>query len=262
MWHAANIQINEFIALMKEAGEKVINVYNQEQENWEINFKTDMSPLTMADKVSNKTICSFLKKKYPEFPVISEENKEIPYSIRKNYTLMWLVDPLDGTKEFIKRNGEFTINIALIEGTEPTFGIVYIPVTGIIYYAIKGAGAYKIENHNLKQIKVKSFKLNDKGLGVVASRSHNNEETKTFIEKLNAPEIINRGSSLKFLMIAEGTAHLYPRLGPTMEWDTAAAQIIVEEAGGKVIDFESEQKLYYNKSNLLNPDFLVMGNKL
>ena len=167
----------------------------------------------------------------------------------------WLIDPLDGTKEFIKRNGEFTVNIALIHHHQPILGVVQTPVTADLYSAIKASGAQK----NGQMIQCASFDLHQSGLKVVASRSHLNTETQVFLDNLIKPEILSKGSSLKLLMVAEGEAHLYPRFAPTMEWDTAAAQIIVEEAGGKVLIQNSQIPVNYNKENLLNPYFLVQG---
>jgi 3'(2'), 5'-bisphosphate nucleotidase len=166
-----------------------------------------------------------------------------------------MIDPLDGTKEFIKRNGEFTVNIALIHHHQPIIGVVQTPVTDDLYSAIKASGAQK----NGQMIQSASFDLNQSGLKVVASRSHLNPETQVFLDTLIKPKILSKGSSLKLLMVAEGAAHLYPRFAPTMEWDTAAAQIIVEEAGGKVVIQNSRIPVNYNKENLLNPYFLVQG---
>jgi len=195
-----------------------------------------------------------------KYPIISEENKAIDYSKRKDFEYAWLVDPLDGTKEFIKRNGEFTVNIALIHKNEVVMGIVYTPVTDDLYYAAKGEGAFFVKNGATTQLQAAQFKMTDANLGVVCSRSHLNEDTQAFVDALNKPTLVATGSSLKFLILAKGEAHLYPRIAPTMEWDTGAAQIILEEAGGEVLQYGKTTSLAYNKENLLNPYFIASGN--
>ena len=242
-----------------DASEAILQIYNEEK-NFEVVQKSDESPLTIADKKSNQIICDGLLKLAPEIPIISEENKEIAYSKRKNFEYAWLVDPLDGTKEFIKRNGDFTVNIALLHLEKTILGVVYIPCTHEIYWAIKGQGAYVQSNGEVAQLKAPKFQMADEGLGVVCSRSHLNDKTANFIDKMNQPYKVSRGSSLKFLILAKGEAHVYPRLAPTMEWDTGAAQIILEEAGGCVISEATKKPLVYNKENLLNPHFIAYGN--
>lgn len=256
---AANIIISELISIAKKAGAEILQVYESGTENWDISFKGDSSPLTIADKLSNDIINEELVKLFPEIPIISEENKEISYQIRKNFNLFWLIDPLDGTKEFINRNGEFTVNIALIQDHSPVGGIVYVPVQEKMYYAQKGLGAFIIEKGNKKQIEAAAFSKDQKKIRIVASRSHMNRETTKFISQFEEAEITSIGSSLKLLLIAEGKAHIYPRLGPTMEWDTAAAHAIVNEAGGRVFRYDKEIDLEYNKENMLNPYFITMG---
>lgn len=249
--------IQDLCHIAREAGKEILRIYN-ETEGVEVEKKADNSPLTIADKAANKIICDGLNKMMPQIPIISEENKQIPYSERKNFSYAWMVDPLDGTKEFIKRNGEFTVNIALLRHGSPVAGVVYVPVSGDCYYAIKDMGAFLIDHEgNKKKLSCNSFSRKDKGIRVVASRSHLNPETEAFMNGLNAPETVAKGSSLKFLVLASGNAELYPRLAPTMEWDTAAAHIILEEAGGSVVQFENGQPLEYNKENLLNPHFLA-----
>ncbi len=186
---------------------------------------------------------------------MSEENKEIGYEIRKDWDYYWCIDPIDGTKEFIKKNGEFTINIALIHKNTPVLGVVYVPVVDELYYAKKGEGAYK---NGQKLPLQKNANLKEK-LYIVASKSHLSSETQAFIDSLDAKEIeqVSKGSSLKLCMVAEGVADIYPRLAPTMEWDTAAADAIVRESGKMTYQFENEEPLVYNKENLLNPWFLV-----
>ena len=167
---------------------------------------------------------------------------------------------MDGTKEFIKRNGEFTVNIALIHQGQAVLGIVYAPVLDEMYYASKGQGAFLQKDNTTTRLEAPHFRQTDKGLNVVCSRSHLNEETQKFVDALDAPDLVPKGSSLKFLLLATGEAHLYPRIAPTMEWDTAAAQAVLEEAGGKVLQYGSDQALQYNKENLLNPSFVAQGN--
>ena len=237
----------------RDAGAEILKIY--ESGDFSIESKSDDSPLTLADKASHNTIASFLKK--TGIPILSEEGAEIPFVERKNWDHFWMIDPLDGTKEFIKKNGEFTVNIALIHEGTPILGVVYPPVLDQMYLAIKGQGA------TLDGEKITSSKktLDQKNLKTVASRSHMSPETQEFVDQLNAPEIVSKGSSLKLLMVASGEADVYPRFGPTMEWDTAAAHIVVEEAGGQVLHTDQKSPITYNKKNLLNPYFIVLGYK-
>ena len=242
-----------------KAGHAIMDIYDNFDEK-DITTKADDSPLTIADQKSNEIICFHLKGLQKKYPIISEENKQTDYQERKNWERCWLVDPLDGTKEFIKKNGDFTVNIALVEDHKIILGVVYIPVTQKCYFAYKDGGSFEyIEAGNYRKLEAKEFDKADEGLKFVCSRSHLSEETKAYVEKFNKPEFVSRGSSLKFLIIAENDAHIYPRLGPTMEWDTAAAHIILEEAGGKIYQLD-EQPLLYNKENLLNPYFIAEGN--
>lgn len=238
----------------RTASKEIIEIYHS--GDFSVEAKADDSPLTLADKASDNAIVAELEK--TDLPILSEEGKSIPYEERKDWDYFWMIDPLDGTKEFIKKNGEFTVNIALIHQSRPVLGVVMIPVTGDLYYAVEKEGAFK----NSNSIKAKDFKYDQSGLKVVASRSHLNDDTQQFLDQLNEPVIVSKGSSLKLLMVAEGEADLYPRYAPTMEWDTAAAQIIVTEAGGRVWQKGSLEPVVYNKENLLNPYFLVEGNKL
>lgn len=244
--------------IVLKAGENILDIYHQ-PELFAVEHKADQSPLTAADKAANEVICTSLQKMGDGFPIISEENKMVPFDERKAFPYYWCVDPLDGTKEFIKRNGEFTVNIALIAENRPVLGIIYIPVSGEIYFGAKDEGAFYWEGDGWKKISSVSFSYGDKGLKILCSRSHLSDDTKKYIDQFDEPELLPRGSSLKFLEIARGHAHIYPRLGPTMEWDTAAAQIILEESGGQVVQFTSGQPLRYNKESLLNPDFLAFG---
>lgn len=245
--------------IARQAGAKIMDIY-QDVSNFDIETKENDSPLTRADKEANDIICDMLIKIAPEIPIISEENKETPYEIRKQYDYVWIVDPLDGTKEFIKRNGEFTVNIALVKKDTVIAGVVYAPVLDELYYATKNEGAFIEKAGETKRLSCKSFNSTDAELGIVCSRSHLNDLTQAFIDNYQEPVKVAKGSSLKFLILAAGEAHLYPRLAPTMEWDTAAAQIVLEESGGKVINAETGNPLRYNKEDLLNPHFIARAN--
>ncbi|WP_020537415.1 3'(2'),5'-bisphosphate nucleotidase CysQ [Lewinella cohaerens] len=249
---------DEVGTIARAAGAAILEVY-ADNDNFGIEHKADNSPLTRADQAANAVIMAGLEQLDFQAPIVSEENKEVPYSVRKDFDYFWLVDPLDGTKEFIKRNGEFTVNIALVQAGRVVFGVVYVPVTAELYWAAKGYGAFAVAGANEARITAASFTMADTGLKVVASRSHLNEGTQAFVDALEVPELVSKGSSLKLLLVASGAAHLYPRLAPTMEWDTAAAQIIAEEAGGKVVQAETGEPVVYNKENLLNPHFIVYG---
>lgn len=259
----SNIRLSAFVSDLKsiarEAGAAILDVY-QESASVEVEQKEDLSPLTIADKKSNAIICEGLEGLIEQYPIVSEENKAIPYEKRKEFDRFWLVDPLDGTKEFIKRNGEFTVNIALVEQNRPVLGVVYAPILDELYWAVKEEGAFLEKNGDRTKLSAASFHLKEHGLRVVCSRSHLNKDTQEFVDQLNEPNLVPKGSSLKFLILAKGEAHAYPRLGPTMEWDTGAAQIILEEAGGIVLNNDTRKPLDYNKENLLNPYFLAYGN--
>ena len=264
------------ILVAKRAGEAILEVYDSD---FAVEQKDDKSPLTLADKRSHEIIENVLEQTVTAnnstVPILSEEGKEIPYDERIKWEYFWLVDPLDGTKEFIKRNGEFTVNIALIHKHKPVLGIIYIPVKDVFYFAAINFGAYKLENSSIltedlsiEELIDKSQKLplnsNDKTtLTVIGSRSHTSEEFTEFVKQLNQKhenvEFISSGSSLKLCLVAEGKADVYPRFGPTMEWDTAAGQAIVEQAKCTVMEAETNEPLNYNKSNLLNPFFIVSG---
>ncbi len=248
----------EVCKIAKDAGAAILKIYGT--DDFQVETKGDESPLTIADKTANDIICKGLESLSVDYPIVSEENKEIPYDIRKDFIYSWLVDPLDGTKEFIKRNGEFTVNIALIHLGEPVLGVVYTPVTDELFYASKGNGAFLVAKGETHALVAPPFHLLDEGIGVVASRSHLNEATEAFVNALNGPVIVPKGSSLKFLILAKGNAHVYPRLAPTMEWDTGAAHAILVEAGGSVINHITKKPLEYNKENLLNPHFVAYGN--
>jgi len=229
---------------------EILSIY--ESGNFSIEAKEDRSPLTKADKVAHRIITEYLEE--TDIPILSEEGSHLPYEIRKHWEYVWIVDPLDGTKEFINRNGEFTVNIALIKNGEPILGVVEAPVLNKQYYGIVGYGAF-LNEAKLPEMKPKE--MNQKGLRVVASRSHLNKETKDFLDSLNQPEVVSMGSSLKFMMLIEQKADIYPRFATTMEWDTAAAHAIVKSLQGNVVD-SMDQPLVYNKENLLNPFFKVL----
>ena len=238
-----------------KAGENIMEVYNSTES---INYekKADDSPLTIADKKSHNTIIDFLKD--TEIDIISEESKSIEYQERKNWEEYWLIDPLDGTKEFIKKNGEFTVNIALIKNNKPHLGVVYCPVKKILYWNDNDKKVFKREKEETREIKKrKPINENEEGLRVVVSRSHMSEETSEYVNKLTRPELISCGSSLKFLYIADNKADIYPRFGPTMEWDTAAAHSILNALEIHVINLDTGRELSYNKENLLNPYFII-----
>lgn len=250
----------ELIDAAHEAGRAVMEVYKS--ADFGTTTKADDSPLTRADLASNKVILERLKALTPDIPILSEESKHLAYEARQGWSRFWLVDPLDGTKEFIKQNGEFTVNIALVEGDAPTMSVVYAPALDLTYWAAAGLGAFKGKD---TPISVASYDQNqgDGTLNLVASRSHAGAETEALVElfRRDAPvELVSIGSSLKLCLVADGQAHLYPRFGPTMEWDTAAAQCVVEQAGGFVRDTRG-QRLRYNKENLLNPHFIVSGSE-
>ena len=236
-----------------EAGKKILDIYENEDFSKTIDFKADDSPLTIADKASHVIIDKALNELNLNIPILSEEGVQPTYEERKQWTSFWCVDPLDGTKEFINRNGEFTVNIALIENGEPVLGVVYAPVTETMYTGAKGVGAFK----NGKKIAVTK---NESNRIAVRSKSHASPEEEVVLERYNVTDQISVGSSLKFCMVAEGKADLYYRHGPTMEWDTAAGQAVVEAAGGRILYDNTENKLFrYNKENLLNGSFLCLG---
>ncbi len=247
----------EAVQIARQAGGEIMAIYGR--EDFDVELKADESPLTIADKAANDLICAQLEQLSVQYPIVSEENKAIPYEERRHFDYHWLVDPLDGTKEFIKRNGEFTVNIALIHEGRPVLGVVHVPCFSETYWGAEGIGAFVVKNGNTEKLQAASFKMTDEQLGVVCSRSHLNEETQAFVDQLKSPALVPKGSSLKFLIVAKGEAHIYPRLGPTMEWDTAAAQAVLEQAGGSVIDEGTKAPLRYNKENLLNPYFIAYG---
>ncbi len=247
--------LDGIISIAADAGRRIVEVYNQE---FTIQHKDDKTPLTEADMAAHDAIVSGLKQLTPEIPILSEESVEIPYDKRKTWARYWLVDPLDGTREFIKRNGEFTVNIALIDTNVPVLGVITSPVSGLIYYGCKGQGAFKqLPGQAAKPIHTSTW---DGGrIRVAGSRSHRSDRFDAFVSCFEGHELVVMGSSLKSCLVAEGKADVYPRFGLTSEWDTAAAQCIVEEAGGAVTDLQLQPLRYNLKDSLLNPYFLVLG---
>lgn len=252
------MEINRLLEIAKQAalaaGKEIMRIYDMPYVF--VEAKADHSPLTMADKAAHRIIQKCLER--ANLPIISEEGRTIPFEKRINWEYFWMVDPLDGTKEFIKKNGEFTVNIALIHQTEPVLGVVHPPAQGNLYFAWKGQGAFLEHDGKKTQLFTSKRAITEPELKVVASRSHRNKKTEEYLTTLTSPVVISKGSSLKFLLVAAGQADIYPRFSPTMEWDTAAAHVIVNEAGGSIILTDKQTTLNYNKENLLNPNFLVL----
>jgi len=243
------------VKLAQQAGDAILSVYS---EQFEVTHKTDQSPLTVADLRSHEIISKGLLALTPRLPVLSEEAADISFEQRRQWSSYWLVDPLDGTKEFVSRNGEFTVNIALIENHVPVLGVVHVPVTSTTYTGAVGVGAFKqVDGETPEPLRTRSPA--DSPLRIVGSRSHRGDSLDQFLPKLAPYELIAVGSSLKFCLVAEGSADFYPRFGPTSEWDTAAAQAVVEAAGGQVVKTNGERLSYNTKADLLNPHFLVYG---
>jgi len=271
------------------AGAAILDVYRS--PDFEVEEKTDKSPLTLADRRSHEVIVKYLAK--CDIPILSEEGRDIPYPYRSKWNTYWLIDPLDGTKEFIKKNGEFTVNIAMIRHNKPVAGVIYVPDRDTLYFAATGIGAFKADAHRLTGLLVEQEEMPDQSAGsldsgsvqrltdiiekstslpidqssnrpytIAGSRSHATPELEAVVEKKRREhgevEFISAGSSLKLCLVAEGRADIYPRTGPTMEWDTAAGQAVVECSGGKVYRYDTEEPLGYNKENLLNPWFVVV----
>lgn len=253
-----------------KAGEKILSIYNDSTSDFQVERKADNSPLTIADREAHEVIVAILNE--TPFPVLSEEGKHLDYSIRRDWQTLWIVDPLDGTKEFIKRNGDFTVNIALVHEGVPIAGIIYLPVQRDLYFAADGLGAYKLsdiirreEGATLEGWIEKAIRLPQKEERdlpvVVASRSHLSAETEEYISRLKQKyggvQLVSRGSSIKICLVAEGKADVYPRFAPTMEWDTAAGHAIARAAGMEIYHVDGKKVLHYNKENLLNPWFIV-----
>lgn len=255
------------------AGEEILKIYNDEFSDFGVETKADNSPLTIADKMSNDVICKELNTSC--LPILSEEIKNNPYCKRKNWDSLWIVDPLDGTKEFIKRNGEFTVNIALVKNSTPILGVIYIPVKKTLYFGAKTEGSYKIENFSLENYSGIGPLINNsmrmpcynesRTYKIVASRSHLSPETEEFINKKRNSfpdlEMVSVGSSIKICLVCEGSADVYPRFAPTMEWDTAAGDAIARSMGLCCTLKDEITPLSYNKEDLLNPWFIINSKK-
>jgi len=250
--------ISSVVEIAKEAGIAITEIYNSD---FDYQLKKDLSPITAADNLSHNIITERLKTLTPNIPILSEENCNIPYKIRSQWTQYWLVDPLDGTKEFISKNGEFTVNIALIENNTPIFGVIDIPVTNETYWGSKVNGSFCSDaNNDVKQINVSEDNQNP--IRLVASRSHPSNMLASLLEIIVDYEIIEIGSSIKFCLIASGQADCYPRFGPTSEWDTAAGEAIVSYAGGRVVTARGNSMNYNAKKDYLNPNFIVSNDKI
>lgn len=257
------IEIQPLLELAKkaalQAGEAILEVYRS--GDFGVDIKSDQSPLTLADKAAHETIATHLRES--NLPLLSEEGSHTRYEDRKNWNWFWLIDPLDGTKEFIKRNGEFTVNIALVHANTPVAGVIYAPCIDILYYGSKATGVYKLEKD--KEVQLSSIlkkrtleELQQKEqITIVASKSHMNEETKAFINQFRNANLSSMGSSLKLMLLAEGVADIYPRLAPTMEWDTAAAHALLRSLNMGIYQTDLQTELLYNKEELLNPSFIA-----
>ncbi len=255
--------LNPVIAIAKAAGDAIMQVYSTD---FGVIKKADNSPLTQADVAAHNIIVDALKGLTPDIPSLSEESENVSSDVRKQWQRYWLIDPLDGTREFVKRNGEFTVNIALIEHHKPIIGVVYAPVKQLLYFASHQKGAYRQQNESpVERINIKKF---DASKPIIAgSRSHQDQKLLNFIQNIEtklgvAPELISMGSSLKICLVADGTADVYPRLGPTFEWDTAAGHCVLNEAGGDIVDEQGATLSYNTKSSLLNPHFFATNGAL
>ena len=247
--------VEPVVAMAREAGDAILEVY---ATDFDVQNKADESPLTQADLASHRCIVAGLKALTPDVPIISEEEGLPDFETRSSWSTYWLIDPLDGTKEFINRNGEFTVNIALISNHRPVLGVVYVPVQNKTYIGCEGLGSeLRDENGSAQAIHVASNSASP--VRVVGSRSHRGASLDAYLEKLGEHDMVPMGSSLKFCVIAEGGADVYPRLGPTSEWDTAAAQAVVEQAGGAVLELDGKPLSYNKKEDILNPHFVVVG---
>jgi len=247
--------IDPVVTLAIDAGRKILEVYSSD---FEVQSKDDDSPLTQADLASHHCIVAGLEALTPEIPIISEESELPDFAERSQWDRYWIIDPLDGTKEFVNRNGEFTVNIALIDHQKPVFGVVHVPVQDKTYWGCEGLGA-KRQNADGSIESIQISTSSSVPVRVVGSRSHRSSSLDTYLEKLGNHDMIPMGSSLKFCVIAEGGADLYPRLGLTSEWDTAAAQAVVEQAGGSVVTLDGKPMKYNTKDDILNPYFFVIG---
>ncbi|HEU4653255.1 MAG TPA: 3'(2'),5'-bisphosphate nucleotidase CysQ [Steroidobacteraceae bacterium] len=253
---SSDISLQPVFDIARRAGAAILDVY---AGHFQVTDKADQSPLTIADLRSHELITEGLRQLDPTIPVLSEEASSIAFEVRSTWNRYWLVDPLDGTREFVSRNGEFTVNIALIENHEAVAGIVYVPVTDTLYFGTRASGASRIvKNGAVERISVRSAQS---PLRVVGSRSHRDPEFANLLPRLEPCELVSVGSSIKFCLVAEGKADFYPRFGPTSEWDTAAAQAVLEAAGGAVVTFDGAPLRYNTKASLLNPSFIAIGDR-
>tara|TARA_B100001250_G_scaffold401756_1_gene414008 strand:+ start:170 stop:982 length:813 start_codon:yes stop_codon:yes gene_type:complete len=241
--------------IARRAGDEILKIY---KTDFSVCNKEDDSPLTSADTAAHEVICKNLSLLTPQIPILSEESSHIDFSEREKWEQYWLVDPLDGTREFIKKNDEFTVNIALIDAHQSVLGVVHIPVIGTSYLAAINHGSHKCDKKN-KMERIFVREINEDTITIAGSRSHGNQKQQSFISKIKNAKMLSVGSSKKFCLVAEGKADIYPRFGSTSEWDTAAGQCIVEESGGKVIDEDLNRIKYNTKSSLINPSFFVIG---
>ncbi|MCB1670775.1 MAG: 3'(2'),5'-bisphosphate nucleotidase CysQ [Gammaproteobacteria bacterium] len=248
--------------IARAAGQEILTVYNK-TGNIDVTVKDDNSPLTEADRRAHELIVARLAAEAPAMPILSEESEQLDYAERSGWSRYWLVDPLDGTKEFIKRNGEFTVNIALIEAGQPVLGVVHVPVTGVTYSGLRGSGATRHEAGVATPLQCRRIQPGQTALKVVASRSHRAPELDGLLERLRETfpdlELVSMGSSLKICLVAAGEADLYPRLGPTCEWDTAAAHAVLLAAGGSLVNPQFDELRYNSKPELLNPHFTAIA---
>lgn len=249
--------IEPIVDLAVTAGERIMQVYCSE---FAVAHKDDRSPLTEADTAAHDIIVAGLSALTPDIPVLSEEDTVVPFAQRALWPWYWLVDPLDGTREFVKRNGEFTVNIALICGHEVVLGVIHVPVSEVSFMASQGQGAFRQERHG-QPVPIKARSWDGGRITIAGSRSHNEGQFDVFVDQFDDIELVNIGSSLKSCLVAEGKVDVYARFGPTSEWDTAAAQCIVEEAGGGFTDMQLQPLRYNTKDSVLNPNFLVFGDK-
>ena len=250
--------LDDVVALAHNAAARIMDVY-EASADFEVTKKADHSPLTNADLAAHHAIVAGLSMLTPDWPVLSEESAKLPFETRSSWDRYWLVDPLDGTREFIKRNGQFTVNIALIDNHRPVLGVIVVPVSGVCYSACNGHGAHRADGPGQASQPIHVQSERRSPLKVAGSASHAGESLRGMLNQLGDHELLSMGSSLKLCLVADGRADLYPRLGPTSEWDTAAAQCIVEQAGGRVTGTDMETLLYNTKDSLLNPYFLVFG---
>jgi len=261
MWN--DDQLTILLKIIREAGSEILSVYS-DNSNFRVNYKEDDSPITKADRLANRIIVRALKKLPVNFPILSEESEKPPYRERESWTDYWLVDPLDGTKEFIKRNGEFTVNIAHIRNGVPEMGAVHVPVSGVTYLGKKGSGAWMVDQDDItKEIQARKMENSPSSIKVLTSRSHSNDSldnlVKDISKEIGDTEVVTMGSSLKICLLAEGKADLYPRQTPTCEWDTAAAHAVLAGSGGEIFDANFRVLKYNQKSSVFNPNFFAVA---